>query len=180
MYCKFSVRQCLLMSNGLGYNSQGSHTINKSQVYVPEEWQHWHTPGRLKGPVTRSGWLVIFADMSGGKKAVGSAILQGTYGQKFTRSLGRDSCYPDGCQNSWSLHSGNETGRVNQISMNDDVGTSMCATSLVHRPLMNAFIMVYLFGKLLKSWRYRPSTTRHFTHLWVDHECVQILINQVQ
>lgn len=79
------------------------------------------------------------------KKAVGNAILQGTYGQKFTRSLGRDFCYPDGCQNSWSLHSGNETERVNQISMNDDVGTSMCATFLVYRPLMNAFIMVDLF-----------------------------------
>lgn len=111
---------------------------------------------KAEGPCHRSGWLVIFADMSCGKKAVGNAILQGTYGQKFTRSLGRDFCYPDGCQNSWSLHSGNETGRDNQISMNDDVGTSMCAASLVHRPLMNVFMMVHLFQKLVKTWKCHP------------------------
>lgn len=39
----------------------------------------------------------------------------------------------------------NETGRVNQINMNDDLGTLVGLTSLAHRPLRSAFTGVPLF-----------------------------------
>ena len=38
--------------------------------------------------------------------------------------------------------------RVNQISMNDDVGTSVCATSLVRSPLMMPSLWSTSFGSL--------------------------------
>lgn len=124
------------------------HIINKisiiSYIWIttPPPYIALLCPERLKDPITDLfGW----SSLQTWAEEIGNVILQETYGQKFTRSLGREFCYPDGCQNSWSLHFANETGRVNQINMNDDMGTLVGPIFLAHRPLRNAFIRAHLF-----------------------------------